>query len=127
MQATKKGNILVGRLMDKHVTRAGKARPLILLSIPLSILGLLVLFVISPYVNETMPWLFIGGETICYAAILGMFLFMNVERYSRLDHAAIRLDRDPDAEVEPIADDDTLKKFNEQRRKNGRPELKPGR
>lgn len=49
------GNILVGRLMDKNVTRAGKARPLILLSIPLSILGLLVLFVLSPYVNETMP------------------------------------------------------------------------
>ena len=49
------GNILVGRLMDKNMSRAGKARPLILLSIPLSILALLVLFVLSPYVNETMP------------------------------------------------------------------------
>ena len=49
------GNILVGRLMDHNMSRAGKARPLILLSVPLSIIALLVLFVLSPYVNETMP------------------------------------------------------------------------
>ena len=42
------GNILVGRLMDHMKTRAGKARPLLLLAIPLSILALLVLFVFSP-------------------------------------------------------------------------------
>ena len=49
------GNILVGRLMDHIKTRAGKARPLILLSLPLTITALLILFVLSPYVNETMP------------------------------------------------------------------------
>ena len=42
------GNILVGRLMDHMKTKAGKARPLLLLAIPLSIIALLVLFVLSP-------------------------------------------------------------------------------
>lgn len=42
------GNILVGRLMDKNRTKAGKARPLLLAAIPLGILALLVLFVFSP-------------------------------------------------------------------------------
>ncbi len=42
------GNILVGRLMDHNKTKAGKARPLILLSIPLSVIGLLVLFIFTP-------------------------------------------------------------------------------
>lgn len=46
------GNILVGRLMDRSRTRAGKARPLLLLAIPLSILALLILFVFSPLPNE---------------------------------------------------------------------------
>ncbi len=48
------GNILVGRLMDRMQTKAGKARPLILLSIPLSVMALIILFILSPYVNETM-------------------------------------------------------------------------
>ena len=48
------GNILVGRLMDWMRLSAGKARPLILLSIPLNIMALTVLFILSPYVNETM-------------------------------------------------------------------------
>lgn len=47
------GNILVGRLMDRNKTRAGKARPLILLSVPLSVIALLVLFVLSPFATET--------------------------------------------------------------------------
>ncbi|MBQ8095249.1 MAG: MFS transporter [Clostridia bacterium] len=80
----------------------------------------------SPAIRAAMPWLFIGGETICYAVIFSMFLFMNVERYSKLDHAAIRLDQNTGAEGETIADDEALQKFNEQRRKNGRTELKPG-
>ena len=49
------GNILVGRLMDRNRTSAGKARPLILLSMPISLVSLLILFVFSPYVNETLP------------------------------------------------------------------------
>lgn len=46
------GNILVGRLMDRSRTKAGKARPLLLVAIPLSILALLVLFVFSPAPTE---------------------------------------------------------------------------
>ncbi|MBQ4426428.1 MAG: MFS transporter [Oscillospiraceae bacterium] len=48
------GNILVGRLMDSIKTKAGKARPLILLSIPINVMALIILFILSPYVNETM-------------------------------------------------------------------------
>ena len=47
------GNIIVGRLMDKSRTKAGKARPLLLISIPLAILALIVLFVVSPYASDT--------------------------------------------------------------------------
>lgn len=43
------GNILVGRLIDKNKTRAGKARPILLLSLPISILALLFLFIFPPY------------------------------------------------------------------------------
>lgn len=48
------GNILAGRLMDHIRTRAGKAHPMLLMSVPLSLLSLAVLFILSPYVNETM-------------------------------------------------------------------------
>ena len=47
------GNIVVGRLMDKSRTKAGKARPLLLLSVPLAVLALIVLFVVSPYASDT--------------------------------------------------------------------------
>lgn len=47
------GNILVGRLMDKNRTKAGKARPLLLFSVPISILALLILFVFTPFATET--------------------------------------------------------------------------
>ena len=42
------GNIIVGKLMDNNVSRAGKARPLLLLSVPLSLIALLFLFVFCP-------------------------------------------------------------------------------
>ena len=45
------GNILVGKLMDNMRTRAGKARPLILISIPISIVALLLLLVFPPLNN----------------------------------------------------------------------------
>ena len=48
------GNIVVGRLMDKSRTKAGKARPLLLVSVPLSILALLILFIISPFATDTL-------------------------------------------------------------------------
>ncbi|MBE7087145.1 MAG: MFS transporter [Clostridiales bacterium] len=48
------GNILVGRLMDHKQTKAGKARPLLLLSIPISILALLTLFILSPFATDVV-------------------------------------------------------------------------
>ncbi len=77
----------------------------------------------SPAIRAAMPWLFIGGETICYTVILAMFLFMNVERFSKADHAAIRLDQNPGAEAETLEENETLRIFNELRRKNGKAEL----
>ena len=47
------GNVLVGRLMDNLKTRAGKARPLILISIPVSVLALLLLLVLPPLNDGT--------------------------------------------------------------------------
>ena len=49
------GNIIVGRLMDRMKTSAGKARPLLLLSIPLAAISLLLLFILSPFANESTP------------------------------------------------------------------------
>ena len=50
--------------------------------------------------RAAMPWLFIGGETICYLAIFLSFLFMRVERFSKLDHRAIVADQMAAAEAE---------------------------
>ena len=46
------GNILVGRLMDHSKTRAGKARPLLLLAVPICIVALLFLFVFTPFPTD---------------------------------------------------------------------------
>ena len=54
------GNILVGKLMDKLNTRAGKARPLILISIPISVLALLLLLVFPPLGNDVASLIFIA-------------------------------------------------------------------
>ena len=59
------GNILVGRLMDNNVSRAGKARPLLLLSVPLSLITLLFLFVFCPYNAANDSWH--TGALVCIA------------------------------------------------------------
>ncbi len=48
------GNVVVGRLMDRNRTKAGKARPLLLISIPIAVLALLVLFIISPFATDAI-------------------------------------------------------------------------
>lgn len=69
------GNILVGRLMDKSQTAAGKARPLILLSVPFSILALAVLFIFSPYVNASMQDRQLTALVLLAVGYLGWFGF----------------------------------------------------
>ena len=59
------GNILVGRLMDNNVSKAGKARPLLLLSVPLSLIALLFLFVFCPYNAANDSWH--TGALVCIA------------------------------------------------------------
>ena len=59
------GNILVGRLMDKIKSKNGKARPLLLVSVPISLLALLFLFVFSPYKAGDSSWH--TGALICIA------------------------------------------------------------
>ena len=40
-----------------------------------------------------MTALFFGGEVVAYIAIAAMFIFMNVEKYSKFDHIAIEEDQ----------------------------------
>ena len=60
------GNIIVGRLMDKSSSKAGKARPLLLISVPISFLALLILFVISPFATDTINT---AGQTAALVCI----------------------------------------------------------
>ena len=39
--------------------------------------------------REGLKWLFLGGESICYGLIAIMFLFMNVEKFSKSDRDTI--------------------------------------
>ncbi len=59
------GNILVGRLMDNNVSKAGKARPLLILSVPISLVALLFLFVFCPYNAANDSWHI--GALVCIA------------------------------------------------------------
>ncbi len=61
------GNIIVGRLMDKSKSRAGKARPLLLISVPISLLALIILFVISPLATNTINPEGQGLALVCIA------------------------------------------------------------
>jgi len=60
------GNIIVGRLMDRSSSRAGKARPLLLISVPISFLALLILFVISPLATDTIN---VSGQSLALVCI----------------------------------------------------------
>ena len=60
------GNIIVGRLMDKSKSKAGKARPLLLISVPISFLALLILFVISPLATDVINK---EGQTLALVCI----------------------------------------------------------
>lgn len=47
------GNIIVGKLLDKSKFKAGKARPLILFSLPASLIALVMLFIVTPFANAS--------------------------------------------------------------------------
>ena len=56
----------------------------------------------SEVIRAVMPWIFIGGETICYAIIAIIFIFMGVEKFSKFDHKAIVVDQKAKAEEEIV-------------------------
>ena len=53
--------------------------------------------------RAAMPWVFIGGETLCYLGIFLIFLFMKVEKFGKIDHKAIVEDQKAAAKAEEIA------------------------
>lgn len=53
----------------------------------------------TPQLRTAMPWVFIGGETLCYILIAVMFIFMRSEKFSKFDQKAIALDQKADAEA----------------------------
>ena len=56
----------------------------------------------SPLIRSVLPWIFIGGETICYGVIAIIFIFMGVEKFSKFDHKAIVMDQRAKAEAEGV-------------------------
>ena len=44
----------------------------------------------SDAVRTAMNWIFFGGETICYAIIAILFIFMGVEKFSKEDQAILK-------------------------------------
>lgn len=80
------GNILVGRLMDKIKSKNGKARPLLLVSLPISLLALLFLFVFSPYNADSDSWHV--GALVCIAIGYNLWFAFAYPMYYT-PHAAI--------------------------------------
>lgn len=82
-------------------------------------------------VRQATLWTFIGGETICYACIAILFFFMNVEKFSKIDHETIKADQKAAAEAKGItyvSAEETLKlqeeESNRMSRENDLNELK---
>lgn len=53
-------------------------------------------------VRSAMEWVFLGGEVICYGVMGLLLLFMKVEKFSKLDHEAIKEDQKAEAEKEGV-------------------------
>jgi len=68
-------------------------------------------------IRNMVTWIFFGGEVICYAIIAFIFIFMDVEKWSKLDHQAIEEDKKKQAEAEGIpyiSSEERLKKEQEE-------------
>lgn len=74
-------------------------------------------------VQQATLWTFIGGETICYACIAILFIFMNVEKFSKIDHETIVADQKAAAEAKGItyvSAEETLKLQEEESKRMSR-------
>ncbi len=67
------GNIIIGRLMDRFKTAAGRARPFIMIAIPLSILAFLFLFIFCPTPSAMVD----EAGNLMYDAETGNLLYNN--------------------------------------------------
>ncbi|MBO7377421.1 MAG: MFS transporter, partial [Clostridia bacterium] len=56
----------------------------------------------SELIRKVMPWIFLGGEAICYGVIAIIFVFMGVEKFQKFDHKAIVLDQKAKADAEGV-------------------------
>lgn len=66
------GNIIVGKIMNKLNTKAGRARPLMLISIPLIVLAFAVMFWLTPYPDVN------AGEKANFGVLLMIALGYNL-------------------------------------------------
>lgn len=74
-------------------------------------------------VQQATLWTFIGGETICYACIAILFFFMNVEKFSKIDHETIKAYQKAAAEAKGItyvSAEETLKLQEEESKRMSR-------
>lgn len=74
-------------------------------------------------VRQATLWTFIGGETICYSCIAILFFFMNVEKFSKIDHETIVADQKAAAEAKGItyvSAEETLKLQEEESKRMSR-------
>ena len=72
--------------------------------------------VTSELIRSVLPWIFFGGETIGYAVIAAIFVFMGVEKFSKFDHKAIVMDQKAKAAAEGVAYVDPLDKLEPEER-----------
>ena len=68
----------------------------------LGMVGYSEINVSSELIRGVLPWIFFGGETICYGVIAAIFVFMGVEKFSKFDHKAIVMDQKAKAEAEGV-------------------------
>ena len=71
-----------------------------ILNIVLSNVGYTSSNISSEAIRGAMPWVFIGGETLCYVVIFLIFLMMHVEKFGKFDHEAIVADQKEAAAAE---------------------------
>ena len=64
-----------------------------ILNIVLSSSGYSATNISSETLRSVLPWVFIGGETLCYLVIFLIFLLMAVEKFGKFDHEAIVVDQ----------------------------------
>ena len=64
-----------------------------ILNIVLSNVGYSSTNISSEAIRGALPWVFIGGETLCYVVIFVIFLLLSVEKFGKYDHQAIVTDQ----------------------------------